>query len=126
VINLPNPNLWEKVERLVPFTGKRKVPKEEEKLGFRFENDEYGWSGLTPVASVSVQPDRILECPLQIEAKVMDTKVPAYAPYFAVVATKVIHVHAHEDIVIDNCYIDQNQWCFLQNKSGVYVLLVKN
>lgn len=110
VINLPSPELWEHVERLAPYTGKQPVPREKEALGFTFEKDKYGRSGLTPVKSLSVQPDRIAECPLQMEAKVIDVKVPAHSPYFAIVETEVLHVHAHDSIVIDNRYIDPARW----------------
>ncbi len=110
VINIPNPDLWENVERLAPFTGKNPVPDYKKEHGFLFQKDKYLTSGLSPIESISVKPSRIQECPLQIEAKVQHIRTPEYSSIFAIVETQALHVHAHEDIILSENYVDPRKW----------------
>jgi len=110
VMNLPDPSLWEQVERLAPYTGKDPVPDSKRSMGFSYQKDKFRVSGLTEAASVTVKPSRILECPLQLEAVVKHIRIPEHAPEFAVVETEVLHVHAHERIVLGEHHIDPAKW----------------
>ncbi|MEI4771257.1 flavin reductase family protein [Psychrobacillus sp. FJAT-51614] len=110
VINVPNPSLWENVEKLAPFTGKNPVPENKKENGFTYAKDKYNVSELTPIDSVSVKPSRIIECPLQIEASVRNIRIPDYSPNFAIVETQAIHIHAHNEIIIGENHIDPNKW----------------
>ncbi len=38
-------------------------------LGYRYDKDKFKTSGLTPMNSERVRPDRIKECPVQMEAE---------------------------------------------------------
>lgn len=110
VVNVPNPLLWERVEALAPFTGRRKVPDDKRRNGFRYEKNKFAAAGLTEVESEEVLPTRVGECPLQIEAKVKHIRVPEHTPFFAVVEVQAIHVHAHQEIMIDDSHIDPGKW----------------
>lgn len=110
VINIPNKDLWENVEKLAPYTGKEDVPDYKRALGFTFQKEKYIVGRLTPLPSEKVKPDRIVECPIQIEAIVKNLTVPKYSPYFAIVESKSLLVHAHENILIDDNHIDPNKW----------------
>lgn len=110
VINLPDPSLWEQVERLAPTTGKNPVPIEKAAQGFTYQSDKFAASGLASIPSQQVRPARIRECPLQIEAVVEDFRAPAYAPFFAIVETRAVAVHAHRDLVIGEHHIDPRLW----------------
>ena len=70
VVNLPDPAMWPNVEKLAPLTGKNPVPPIKAKQ-FRFEADKFGAAGLTPLASEQVRPMRARECPVQMEARVI-------------------------------------------------------
>jgi flavin reductase (DIM6/NTAB) family NADH-FMN oxidoreductase RutF len=107
VVNLPSPNLWRQVEALAPFTGANPIP--EEKRGvFRYEKDKFKASGLTAVRSHQVMPDRISECPLQIEAKVVEIRSSEEG--FGILEVQSVVVHSHEDIVVDDHHIDPTRW----------------
>jgi flavin reductase (DIM6/NTAB) family NADH-FMN oxidoreductase RutF len=67
VINLPSEDLVTHVDRLALTTGKNPVPERKRDWGYRFEPDKFGIAGLTPIASESVAPPRVLECPVQME-----------------------------------------------------------
>ncbi|GIO97046.1 hypothetical protein J14TS5_21320 [Paenibacillus lautus] len=110
VINIPGPSLWENVELLAPHTGKYPVPDDKIKNGFTYEKDKYAVSGLTPANSVTVKPTRITECPIQIEATVKNIRIPDYSSMFAIVETQAIHVHAHNNIILNEHHIDPDKW----------------
>ncbi|MGQ4681382.1 flavin reductase family protein [Paenibacillus polymyxa] len=110
VINVPGPSMWENVERLAPFTGKNPVPAEKEKNGFSYQKDKYEISGLAAIESNRVKPTRIRECPIQIEAKVKEMRIPDHSPYFAIVETQAIQVHVHQDIILGENHIDPAKW----------------
>ncbi|MFN2744382.1 MULTISPECIES: flavin reductase family protein [Bacillus] len=110
VINVPDPSLWRNVEQLAPLTGKHPVPKDKERLGFTFHKRKFAASGFMPAPSLSVKPDRIAECPLQIEAEAASIRIPEHSPFFAVIETKVLKVHAHERIIKEGNHIDPQKW----------------
>jgi flavin reductase (DIM6/NTAB) family NADH-FMN oxidoreductase RutF len=113
VINLPGPDLATQVETLAPLTG-RNPPAPHKADTFRFEPRKFQTAGLTPIASETVGPPRVAECPLQLEAKVTAIHEPASRPdgeYFRIVETHVQRVHARSSIVKPGTnHIDPQQW----------------
>ncbi|MBC8099637.1 MAG: flavin reductase family protein [Armatimonadetes bacterium] len=73
VLNLPSVNQVAGVNRLARTTGSNPVPGKKLSRGYRFEADKFGVSGFTPIASQTVAPPRVLECPIQLEAVVEAT-----------------------------------------------------
>jgi flavin reductase (DIM6/NTAB) family NADH-FMN oxidoreductase RutF len=69
VVNLPTPEMWRKVEKLAPLTGKDPVLEIKAKQ-FRFEPQKFETAELTALRSEVVQPMRAKECPIHLEAKV--------------------------------------------------------
>jgi flavin reductase (DIM6/NTAB) family NADH-FMN oxidoreductase RutF len=67
VINLPSEDLVTHVDRLALTTGKNPVPERKREWGYEYEPDKFDLSGLTPIQSESVNPPRVLECPVQME-----------------------------------------------------------
>ncbi|GAA0339136.1 flavin reductase family protein [Bacillus carboniphilus] len=110
VINIPNPELWENVEKLAPFTGKNPVPEYKKSNGFTYQQNKFDVSHLTSIDSHSVKPSRIKECPIQMEAKVNKVRVPEYCQELSIIETEVIHVHAHKKIIKDGNHIDPQKW----------------
>ncbi|MFD2369097.1 flavin reductase family protein [Brevibacillus sp. GCM10020057] len=110
VINLPDAGMWRKVEALASLTGLFPVPPYKEQLGFRWEKDKFAAASLTPMKSVSVRPERIAECPLQLEAVVRQIIRSEGEGGFAIVETDVRHVHAEERIVIGDRYVSPRDW----------------
>jgi flavin reductase (DIM6/NTAB) family NADH-FMN oxidoreductase RutF len=107
VINLPSPDLWQQVEALAPLTGSNPVP--EHKRGvFRYEKDKFEAGRFTAIPSHQVQPSRIAECPIQIEARVINIRITDED--FGIIEVEAVKVHVHEDIIIDGHHIDPSQW----------------
>ena len=71
VLNLPSVAQVAAVNRLARLTGSEPVPAKKLARGYTFEKDKFGRAGLTPVASQTVRPPRVLECPVQLEAQVV-------------------------------------------------------
>ncbi|MCE5168725.1 flavin reductase family protein [Paenibacillus profundus] len=110
VINVPDASLWRQVEKLAPLTGKHPVPDYKAQSGFRYEPDKFAAAGLTPVPSATISPARIAECPLQIECEVRNVTIPEYAPFFAIVETQAISIHAHPGIMAGGNHVDPSKW----------------
>src|ERR1700733_505714 len=67
VINLPSASLVSKVDRLALTTGKNPVPERKHEWGYRYEHDKFELAGFTPIASETIAPPRVRECPVQME-----------------------------------------------------------
>jgi flavin reductase (DIM6/NTAB) family NADH-FMN oxidoreductase RutF len=109
VINLPAPQLWRRVERLAPLTGRHPVPAEKQP-SFRFEPDKFAAAGLTPQPSDIVRPPRVAECPLQLEARAIRIQPDAFGDFLMIEAL-VIRVHAAPELVVPGTdHIDPGAW----------------
>ena len=71
VINLPSVGQLDAVNRLSMKTGSNPVPAGKRLRGYQYEANKFGAAGLTPVSSEVVAPPRVLECPIQLEAKLV-------------------------------------------------------
>lgn len=109
VVNLPDSSLWESVELLAPLTGKTPIP-EYKKGVFRYEKDKFAAAGLTPVKSTQVEPDRIAECPIQIEATVKEIRIVGEQVRFGIIEVEALVVHVHDRIVIGTNHVDPALW----------------
>ncbi|KYP79548.1 flavin reductase family protein [Ferroacidibacillus organovorans] len=109
VVNLPDSSLWESVELLAPLTGKTPIP-EYKKGVFRYEKDKFAAAGLTPVKSTQVEPDRIAECPIQIEATVKGIRIVGEQVRFGIIEVEALVVHAHDRIIVGANHVDPVRW----------------
>jgi flavin reductase (DIM6/NTAB) family NADH-FMN oxidoreductase RutF len=57
-----------------------------------------------------VLPERVAECPLQIEAVVRDIRRVEDGMSFAIIEVEAVRVHAHESIVLGDRYVDPAKW----------------
>lgn len=79
------------------------MPPVKVRRGYRFEPDEFGLSGLTPVASEAVGPPRVAKCPVNLEAVVEDVRSlaaddDAQRGNILVLEVRAVRVHVHEEI----------------------------
>ncbi|WP_018750956.1 flavin reductase family protein [Paenibacillus sanguinis] len=110
VINLPDASMWGKVEALGRTTGSYPVPENKREMGYTFCQDKFTAAGLTSQRSVQVAPDRIAECPLQIEAAVQHIRTPEHTRFMAIVEVKALKVHAHIHLISEANRIDPEKW----------------
>jgi flavin reductase (DIM6/NTAB) family NADH-FMN oxidoreductase RutF len=114
VVNLPSPELWENVEKLAPLTGRNPVPEVKAKQ-FRFEEDKFSAAGFSRLASAVVKPMRALECPVQLEARVIrlhplgGDKLNQLGGGIGA-EVEVLRVHVSKKFVVGENYIDPGKW----------------
>jgi len=114
VVNLPSPEMWQKVEALAPLTGKNPVPEIKAKQ-FRFEADKFAAAQLTRLASELIRPARVMECPVHLEARVtrlhrMEGEKLKQLGGGIAAEVEVIRVHVASDLIVGNNYIDPAKW----------------
>lgn len=68
VLNLPSIHQAAAVNRLALTTGTFPVPLGKIQKGYTYEADKFDLAQLTPVQSETVNPPRVAECPVQMEA----------------------------------------------------------
>ncbi len=117
VLNLPSVNEVAAVNRLALTTGSDPVPEFKASKGYRYEADKFGIAGLTPMASETVAPPRVRECPVQLEARVAATHRvgednPAQQGFILCVETRIQRVYAEESIMMGGAEhrIDPDKW----------------
>jgi flavin reductase (DIM6/NTAB) family NADH-FMN oxidoreductase RutF len=107
VLNLPEAALVRDIEAIAMTTGMHPVPPQKSGL-YRTAVDKWALSGWTPLPGTEGSPHRIAECPVQIEA-VLVNAMPLEDGLDAV-QVRVRRVHAREDLVTDTGHIDVRAW----------------
>lgn len=117
VLNLPSADMVEAVDRLARTTGTNPVPESKVRRGYRYERDKFGVAGLTPARSETVGAPRVLECPVQLEAKLESTFPIAehdsrWRGRSLAMLVRVERVHAEEAILMEGEHdrIDPDRW----------------
>ncbi|MEV6350578.1 flavin reductase family protein [Actinoplanes sp. NPDC051851] len=112
VLNLPGAGMVDVVDRLAMTTGRRDVPGYKYRQGYRHVADKFAAAGLTAQPSNLVGPDRILQCPIQLECRLVaahpfgGTALDATA--FEV---EVLRTHVEEELLIPGtAYVDPMRW----------------
>ena len=114
VVNIPSPDMWQQVEKLAPLTGKNPVP-EIKARQFRFEPNKFDASGLSPMTSEVVKPERAKECPVHLEARVVrlhtlsGEKLNELGGGVAA-EVEVLRVHVANEFILGDNHIDPEKW----------------
>lgn len=127
VINLPSDGQVDAINRLSLVTGSNPVPPGKTQRGYKHEQNKFERAGLTPIASESVAPPRVLECPIQLEAKLAnvhrvmadeydysqhDRSVECTLEGILCLEMRITRVHAHPSVLMDGHpnRIDPDRW----------------
>ena len=116
VLNLPSSAMAASVNRLARLTGSNPVPPHKIAMGYRHEADKFGVAGFHPLASDLVQPPRVAECPIHLEAVVETIHEfghrPDKAPTALAFEVRIIRAHVDEALLIENKpnHIDPDGW----------------
>ena len=85
-------------------------------IGYGHVADKFAQGGFTPIPSETIAPPRIVECPLQFEAELIEANAATSTAKgglsaFFIVETRVKRVHAHRDIVLPGTnHVDTGAW----------------
>lgn len=110
VLNLPSVDA---VDRLAMLTGKERMPDYKVALGYRYEPHKFEAAQLTPVDSHEAKAPRVLECPVQMEAKVQHIHpLGAEDDHLASIEVQIIKVHIDESLLVEghSNYINPHEW----------------
>jgi flavin reductase (DIM6/NTAB) family NADH-FMN oxidoreductase RutF len=99
VLNLPSPRQWREVERLGHTTGCAELTEYHRAAGITYAQDKFTVSGFTALPAECVKPDRVAECPVQIEARVSAVHPATEAAPFIYVETRKLRVHAQRGVL---------------------------
>lgn len=117
VLNLPSEKQVGSVDRLALTTGSNPVPPNKASMGFRYVEDKFALSGLTPVESEVVAPPRAFECPVQLEAELAAVHEfgignPRIRAPMKAIEVRIVRVHVAENILRDDNKnrIDPQKW----------------
>jgi flavin reductase (DIM6/NTAB) family NADH-FMN oxidoreductase RutF len=110
VLNLPSEDLVDHVDRLARTTGSDPVPESKLQRGYRHVADKFGEAWLTPIASELVAPPRVRECPVQMEARLVDVHPVGSGGGACAIEVRVERVHAHEAILAEPDRVDPDAW----------------
>jgi flavin reductase (DIM6/NTAB) family NADH-FMN oxidoreductase RutF len=106
--------MWQQVEKLAPLTGKNPVP-EIKARQFRFEPNKFDASGLSPMTSEVVKPERAKDCPVHLEARVVrlhtlsGEKLNELGGGVAA-EVEVLRVHVANEFILGDNHIDPEKW----------------
>jgi flavin reductase (DIM6/NTAB) family NADH-FMN oxidoreductase RutF len=117
VLNLPSVDQVGAVNLLAKTTGSDPVPAGKQQKGYRHLRDKFAIAGLTPVASETILPPRVLECPVQLEAVLEDThglaqNDPAFSGKIMTFELRVQRVHVESSILMEGNInrVDPDKW----------------
>ncbi|MCR8642018.1 flavin reductase family protein [Paenibacillus sp. N1-5-1-14] len=112
VLNLPSIDLIPAIDRLTLLTGRNPVPEYKAVLGYQYESDKFGVSGLTELPSHLVKAPRVKECPVHLEAKFVKLHPFEEPSSLVVIEVRIEKVHIEEDLLMDtnSNYIDPSKW----------------
>jgi len=113
VINLPSVDLVDAVDRLAMLTGADPVPPYKAAMGYRHEADKFTAARLTPQPSDLVQPPRVAECAVQMEAVIENLHPfgPADSQLTGIEA-RIVRVHADPAVMVrgHDTHFDPDRW----------------
>jgi flavin reductase (DIM6/NTAB) family NADH-FMN oxidoreductase RutF len=117
VLNLPSDALASAVDRLALTTGSDPVPPGKRKRGYFHVAEKFERAGLTPVASETVAPPRVAECPVVMEAVVeavhpVADEDPEQRGGIVAVEVRVQRVFVHDSVRLAGTddHIDPDAW----------------
>jgi flavin reductase (DIM6/NTAB) family NADH-FMN oxidoreductase RutF len=103
VLNLPSVMQVNAVNQLALTTGSNPVPDGKVRKGYRYEPSKFEVAGLTPAHADFVNAPKVIECPVQMEAKLMQIHPvgedePQQRGRIVTFELKIVRVHIEEKI----------------------------
>lgn len=113
VINPVPAELVDAVDRIALLTGSVEVPPHKAARGYQYEPDKFGAAQLTEADSMIVAPPRVVECPLQFEARVTKIgDIGGDGSGLCSIEVETVLCHGERSVMVDNAerYIDPQLW----------------
>lgn len=104
VLNLPSDTMVAQINALAKTTGRQEMSPFKTAAGYCYVKDKFKVAQLTPMASEMVKPSRVLECPVQVEAELVQVNEmyrdeEGKEGCFLALEVKILQIHAEENIL---------------------------
>ena len=111
MLNLASDDMGSAINALARTTGTAEVPASKIRRGYKFEKDKFEIANLTPQPSDLVQPLRIHECPVQMEAELVGNQ-DILGGAIKVVEVKILRTHVLDQLRLkgNENRIDPDAW----------------
>lgn len=117
VLNLPSDDMGHYINSIAKTTGSPVVPPFKQGLRYEFCKDKFARSGLTEQASDLVRPPRITQCPVQMEAEMINSMelmhdLPDRKGVVLAIEVKILRTHVRNDLRLAGHAnrIDPDRW----------------
>lgn len=117
VLNLPSADQAAAVDRLALTTGSNPVPEGKRRRGYRFVKEKFDLGRFTPMPSDIVDPPRVRECPVHMEAELyacheLAENDPRWGGRSMVLETRILRVHVEEALRLPGHAnrVDPDRW----------------
>ena len=117
VLNLASVNNVAAVNRLARTTGSNPVPAGKQQKGYVYEPDKFERAGLTPLSADLVAAPLVQECPVQLEAVLVNARSLAAEDEtmknrIKIMELRIVRTHIEEAILMDGHAnrVDPNKW----------------
>ena len=112
VLNLVPSSLVDHVDRLALLTGTPELSDHKRATGYRYEPRKFEVAGLTPQPSDLVAPDRVEECPIQLECEVAGhLPIAAESTTAQAIHVTVLRAHVHDSVrLLGTNHVDPRAW----------------
>lgn len=108
VLNLASSDLVKHVDRLALLTAEPVLTAHKQRTGYRYEPRKFEAAGLTPQASDLITPERVRECPIQLECELVTAHDFGTAKALQV---RVLRSHVEESLLVPGTsYVDPQSW----------------
>ncbi len=97
VLNLPDVTMVEHVDRIAKTTGSSPLPEGKLGRGYRHVADKFGLAELSAIPSDLVKAPRVMQCPIQLEATLVDAH--SFGGFAQALEVRIESVHAKEDVL---------------------------
>ena len=104
VLNLPSDTMVAPINALAKTTGRQDMSPFKTAADYCYVKDKFKIAQLTPMASKMVEPSRVLESPVQMEAELvavneMNRDEEGRGGFFLGLEVKILRVHAEENVL---------------------------
>jgi len=117
VLNLASVNNVAAVNRLARTTGSNPVPTGKQQKGYFYEPNKFERAGLTPLPADLVAAPLVQECPVQLEAVLVNARSLAAEDEvmknrIMIIELRIVRVHIEASILMDGHAnrVDPNKW----------------
>ncbi|GAA2384907.1 flavin reductase [Catellatospora methionotrophica] len=112
VLNLVPSDLVDAVDRLALTTGSPEPSARKRAMGYRYVADKFAAAGLRPQRSDLVAPDRVAQCPIQLECEISGAfPIGGPEPSATAFTVEVRRAHVEQDLIIPGTgYVDPIAW----------------